>query len=204
MGRCRLLRDVPLFGDEDLVDNLLDVALDQLVHGATRPDFAHLRVVGVEFESGFPIAGEAQHRRLFVHNQLSSFSTWSSSTTRETYMADGRRPCAPDQHFFPLHETHDPVVLQLVTETAGHLSCEERIVLETIQQLITRMALRYEASDRGSDLTDFNTFGATVRSPKEHQPAGCQPDSGIFGIFMCIEQGLSSLISLSLTSGTVI
>lgn len=190
MGRRRLLRDVSLFGDEDLVNDLLDVALDKFVHGAARPDFAHLRVIGVEFESGFPIAGEAQDGRLFVHNQLPSL-VLGHQQGEDAYMADGRRACASNQHLLTLHETHDPIVLQLVTETAGHLPREKRIVLETIQQLVTCMSFRYETSDLGSNLAHFNPFGATMGSPKEDEPAGGQSDSRILGILMRIEQSLS-------------
>jgi hypothetical protein len=78
-----------------------------------------------------------------------------------------------------------------VTETAGHLPREERIVLETIQQLITRMSFRYEARDLGGDLADFNTFSAAMGSPKEDESARRQPDSRILRILMRIEQSLS-------------
>lgn len=53
------------------------------------------------------------------------------------------------------------------------------------------MSFGHEASDFGGDLTDFNTFGATMGSPKEDESTGRQPDSRILGVFMRIEQSLS-------------
>jgi hypothetical protein len=47
-------------------------------------------VVGVEFKSGFPIAGEAQDGRLFVHNQLPSL-VLGDQRGDDAYMADGCR-----------------------------------------------------------------------------------------------------------------
>lgn len=54
------LSDVSLFCYEDLVGDLLDVAFDQFIHRAPTAHFAHLRVVGVQLQSGFALPGESE------------------------------------------------------------------------------------------------------------------------------------------------
>ena len=83
-------------------------------------------------------------------------------------MAKRCRPDATYLHFLALNETDHAIVFQLMSKPIGHLSREERVVFQAIQEIIASVPLRDKSCNSGSDLTQLNSLCATVRSTEEN------------------------------------
>lgn len=56
-------------------------------------------------------------------------------------MADRGRSGTSKKNFFPFDEAHNFIILELVRKPCTHLSREQRVMLQTVEQVITSMAL---------------------------------------------------------------
>lgn len=114
-----------------------------------------------------------------------------------TYVADGRRPTASQEHLFPFDEAHHAVIFQLMAETAAHLPGEERVMLQTVQQVVAGVSLAYEARHLGRNLAQLDSFGAVVWGAKEDEARCSSADGGVFWIFLRVEECLDTSVCWS-------
>lgn len=107
-------------------------------------------------------------------------------------MANRSRSSTAQEDLFPFHETDHAIVLQLVRESACHLAGEERVVLQTIEQIITGVSFGDEPSHLCCDLAELDTFGTSMWTTKEDQTRCVVADRVVLGVFVCVEQGLAN------------
>lgn len=91
-------------------------------------------------------------------------------------MANRRRSSTAQEDLFPLHETDHAIVFQLVREPTRHLAGEERVVLKTIEQIITGVSFGDEPRYLCCDLAELDTFGTSMWTAKEDKTRGIVAD----------------------------
>lgn len=107
-----------------------------------------------------------------------------------THMADGCRTSTAELHLLPFDETDHTIVFQLMAESVGHLSCEKRVMFETVEQIVTCMSFGDKPGNSDCDSTQFHCFRTSMRSSKEHQSGGGCTNGVILRIFLCIKKRL--------------
>lgn len=83
-------------------------------------------------------------------------------------MAKRRRADATYLHFLALDKADNTIVLQLVAKPVGHLSRKERVMFQTVQEIIAGVSLRDESCNSSSNLTQLDGLCTTVRSAEEN------------------------------------
>lgn len=106
-------------------------------------------------------------------------------------MANRSWPSTAQEDLLPLHETDHAIVLQLVREPTRHLAGEERVVLKTIEQIITGVSFGDEPRHLCCDLAELDTFGTPMWTTKKDQTRGIVADRVVLGVFMRVQQGLA-------------
>ena len=102
-------------------------------------------------------------------------------------MAERRGPSTPKDDLLSLDKADDLVILQLVRKARAHLSREQGIMLQTVQQVITGMTLGDELCDLGCNLTQFDSFGSVMRTTEEDEAGGAGSNRRVLGVFLSIE-----------------
>ena len=105
-------------------------------------------------------------------------------------MAHRCRPGTSQEDLLAFHKAHHPIILELVREPAGHLPGEERVVLQTIEEIVTRVALGDKPGHFRGDLAQLDAFGAAMRTAKEDQTTGIVANGRVLGVFVGIQQSL--------------